>query len=339
MTTGGGGLDPPQEGTRPPDEERARPTVEEKDDHAADERAGSGGSPGGSPDAPRDGGSGQELPNVSRGKAPSTTISTNKETPTNQEPGDPAAQSLSEEAGGGGAVNTSEAEVSSNAGIDASIDGSPKGEEGEPRAQENTSQDGDSSAGETRHNAALEAQSADPGMDDGLNLAATPRLVDYRNQLTPGSSVYRPFKEETASSDHGSQPGPSRATLRGEAEILRSDRPEGSTSAGHPSSASSGSYQDALDEKSDTSQSEKSRGGQFGGRGGQFGESRGTTQGITLGTDYGNPHGSGTHRAEYSSQPGSNRAGKRPAEEKEAEPAMMLVAWILSCSMDANGQA
>ena len=74
MTTGGGGLDPPQEGTRPPDEERARPTVEEKDDHAADERAGSGGSPGGSPDAPRDGGSGQELPDVSRGKAPSTTI-------------------------------------------------------------------------------------------------------------------------------------------------------------------------------------------------------------------------------------------------------------------------
>ena len=74
MTTGGGGLDPPQEGTRPPDEERARPTAEEKDDHAADERAGSGGSPGGSPDAPRDGGSGQELPDVSRGKAPSTTI-------------------------------------------------------------------------------------------------------------------------------------------------------------------------------------------------------------------------------------------------------------------------
>ena len=74
MTTGGGGLVPPQEGTRPPDEESARPTVEEKDDHAADERAGSGGSPGGSPDAPRDGGSGQELPNVSRGDAPSTTI-------------------------------------------------------------------------------------------------------------------------------------------------------------------------------------------------------------------------------------------------------------------------
>ena len=80
MTTGGGGLDPPQEGTRPPDEERARPTVEEKDDHAADERAGSGGSPGGSPDAPRDGGSGQELPNVSRGKAPSTTIGAGADT-------------------------------------------------------------------------------------------------------------------------------------------------------------------------------------------------------------------------------------------------------------------
>lgn len=317
MTTGGGGLVPPQEGTRPPDEESARPTVEEKDDHAADERAGSGGSPGGSPDAPRDGGSGQELPNVSRGDAPSTTISTNKETPTNQEPGDPAVQGLSEEARGGGVVSTSEAEVGSFADIDASTDESPKGEEGDPRAQENTSQDGDSSAGETRHAAALGAQSADPGMDDGLNLAATPPLVDYRNQLTPGSSVYRPFEEETASSDHGSQSGPSRATLRGEAEISRSDRPEGSTSAGQPSSASSGSYQDALDEKSDASQSEKSsREGEGATQGKQ-----GATQGISLGTDHGNPHGSGTPQVEYSSQPGFNRAGKRPAEEKEAAPA------------------
>jgi hypothetical protein len=41
---------------------------------AAGEEASPGGSPGGSQTASHDGGSGQELPNVSRGSLPSTTI-------------------------------------------------------------------------------------------------------------------------------------------------------------------------------------------------------------------------------------------------------------------------
>ena len=74
METEGGGPDPPKEGTRPPDEERTRPTIEVESESAAGEEASPGGSPGGSQTASHDGGSGQELPNVSRGSLPSTTI-------------------------------------------------------------------------------------------------------------------------------------------------------------------------------------------------------------------------------------------------------------------------
>ena len=74
METEGGGPDPPKEGTRPPDEERTRTTIEVESESAAGEEASPGGSPGGSQTASHDGGSGQELPNVSRGSLPSTTI-------------------------------------------------------------------------------------------------------------------------------------------------------------------------------------------------------------------------------------------------------------------------
>ena len=72
-----------------------------------------------------------------------------------------------------------------NAGVEGSSGGSLKGEEEEPRAQETMSLDGDSSAGNTRHTAALEAQGADSGSDDELNLGATPALTDYIEASSP----------------------------------------------------------------------------------------------------------------------------------------------------------
>jgi hypothetical protein len=94
METEGGGPDPPKEGTRPPDEERTRPTIEVESESAAGEKASSGGSPGGSQNASYDGGSGQELPDVSRGNLPSTTISTNNQESTEEDRGGPASKEI-----------------------------------------------------------------------------------------------------------------------------------------------------------------------------------------------------------------------------------------------------
>ena len=177
--------------------------------------------------------------------------------------------------------------------------------------------DGDSSAGNTRHTAALEAQGADSGSDDELNLGATPPLTDYRSQFTPDSRVYRPFEEKLAPSDLGSQSDPSRATLSGGAEISRSDRPEGGTPVVQSPYAGSDGCQDAQDEKNGASQSEMSSlGGAVRG-----GIEQGSTSGSSQGAGQGVPQGCGTHRAESASPKVSNRAGKRPAEEKEAAPA------------------
>ena len=317
METEGGGPDPPKEGTRPPDEERTRPTIEVESESAAGEKASSGGSPGGSQNASYDGGSGQELPDVSRGNLPSTTISTNNQESTEEDRGGPASKEIPADLQDNGAIVTSAAMSECNAGFEGSSGGSLKGEEEEPRAQETMSLDGDSSAGNTRHTAALEAQGADSGSDDELNLGATPPLTDYRSQFTPDSRVYRPFEEKLAPSDLGSQPGPSRATLSGGAEISRSDRPEGGTPAVQSPYAGSDGCQDAQNEKIGASQSEMSSlGGAV-----RSGIEQGSTSESSLGAGQGVLQGCGTHRAESASPKVSNRAGKRPAEEKEAAPA------------------
>ena len=317
METEGGGPDPPKEGTRPPDEERTRTTIEVESESAAGEEASPGGSPGGSQTASHDGGSGQELPNVSRGSLPSTTISTNNQESTREDRGGPASKEIPADLKDNVAIITSAAMSECNAGIEGSSGGSLKGEEDEPMAQETMSLDGDSSAGNTRHTAALEAQGADSGSDDELNLGATPPLTDYRSQFTPDSRVYRPFEEKLAPSDLGSQPGPSRATLSGEAEISRSDRPEGGTPAVQSPYAGSDGCQDAQNEKIGASQSEMSSlGGAV-----RSGIEQGSTSESSLGAGQGVLQGCGTHRAESASPKVSNRAGKRPAEEKEAAPA------------------
>ena len=78
-----------------------------------------------------------------------------------------------------------------NAGIDASTGGSPKGEEEEPRAPKATSQDdATSSAGSARYTAALEAQGADSGSEDELNLGAMPQR-HIQPRAVPGQFIHR----------------------------------------------------------------------------------------------------------------------------------------------------
>ena len=122
---------------------------------------------------------GLRLHDVSWGRAPSTTISTNNEESTNEDRGDPASQEIPADLQDNGVINTSAAASGCNAGVEGSSGGSLKGEEEEPRAQETISQDGDSSAGEARCTAALGAQGADSGADDHLNFANPPPNITH----------------------------------------------------------------------------------------------------------------------------------------------------------------